>query len=163
MFLRQRAAAKGPLYLLGSAFHIPAVEASPMPKPVASSSKRLAPADDDSDVEMPAPSKKSRLQEVEVLVSSPPRPTARARKASPAASSSRKDAPPLRTSVAPLVRLSLFLFLGTFDDDLHSLPNAAPLGNPPQLRPLRRNLPPPPLLVKKYWKLCFPTLPGVSA
>ncbi|KAJ7218246.1 hypothetical protein B0H12DRAFT_1241659 [Mycena haematopus] len=97
-----RAAAKGPLYLLGSDFHIPAVEASPMPKPVASSSKRLAPADDDSDVEMPAPSKKSRLQEVEVLVSSPPRPTARARKASPAASSSRKDAPPLRTSVAPL-------------------------------------------------------------
>ncbi|KAJ7247375.1 hypothetical protein B0H12DRAFT_1072896 [Mycena haematopus] len=96
-----RAASKGPLYLLGPDFHIPAVEASPMPKSAASS-KRLAPADDDSDVEMPAPSKKSRLQEVEVLVSSPPRSTARARKTSPAASSSRKDAPPLRTSVAPV-------------------------------------------------------------
>ncbi|KAJ7190787.1 hypothetical protein B0H12DRAFT_1082888 [Mycena haematopus] len=97
-----RAAAKGPLYLLGSDFHIPAVEASPMPKSVAPSSKRLAPADDDSDVEMPAPSKKSRLQGVEVLVSSPPLSTVRARKTSPAASSSRKDAPPLRTSVAPV-------------------------------------------------------------
>ncbi|KAJ7224835.1 hypothetical protein B0H12DRAFT_1268220 [Mycena haematopus] len=76
----------GPLFLLGSDYHIPAVQ--PPPKSAARSSaptKRLAPVNDDSDVEMPAPSKKQRFQEVEVRVSPPPRPVPRpaARKTSP--------------------------------------------------------------------------------
>ncbi|KAJ7193200.1 hypothetical protein B0H12DRAFT_1246046 [Mycena haematopus] len=83
---RLRTAANGPLFLLGSDYHIPAVQ--PPPKSAARSSaptKRLAPVNDDSDVEMPAPSKKQRFQEVEVRVSPPPRPVPRpaARKTSP--------------------------------------------------------------------------------